>query len=296
MRIPILSARPGWHIDQLRRAFLERGHEIIEVGYSELVAHHGGGESGFNDRLEESPLVLTRIIPDGSLEQIVRRVNRLHELEARGVRVINAGRAIERTIDKGWTTALLAERGLPTPETVVCESAAEAMRAFREMGDVVIKPLFGSMGLGIVRVTDEQTAWRVIRAVERIGGVFYVQRTIRHAGFDVRAFVIGGRVVAAISRHATDWCTSYARGAEPRPYRLTRRQEELALAATVAVEADYAGVDLIADEAGNDFVIEVNGVPGWRGLHLATGIDVAGAIADYALTAVRGKQSDPAIG
>lgn len=286
MRIPILSARPGWHIDQLRGAFAERGHEVVEVAYAELGVHHGGGEEGFGDRLEEMPLVLTRIIPDGSLEQIVRRVNRLHELEARGVRVINSGRAIERTIDKGWTTALLVERGLPTPETVVCESAAGALRAFRRMGDVVIKPLFGSMGLGMVRVTDEQTAWRVVRAVERIGGVFYVQRVIRHAGFDVRAFVVGGRVVVAISRHATDWCTSYARGAEPRPYRLTARQEELALAATLAVQADYAGVDLIADEAGNDFVIEVNGVPGWRGLHSATGVDVAGAIAEYAIEAI----------
>src|SRR6266705_1332991 len=77
------------------------------------------------------------------------RFDALHALEERGIPVINSPRAIERTVDKLWTTALLAHAGLPVPETVVCEHPDEAMAAFRALGDVIVKPLFGSMGLGM---------------------------------------------------------------------------------------------------------------------------------------------------
>ena len=285
MNIPILSARSGWHIDELQRAFAERGHRAYEVRYENLLTHYGGARSSeICDPLAQAPAILTRIIPDGSLEQIVRRVNVLHECEARGVPVINSPRSIERTVDKAWTTALLCAGGLPVPETIVCEETDTAMRAFRQLGDVILKPLFGSMGLGMVRLSDEQTAWRVFRAVERIRGVFYIQRTIHHAGSDIRAFVVGGRVLAAITRHAEDWCTSFARGARPQRTTLAPEQHELAIAAAKLVRADYAGVDLITDHAGRTYVIEVNGVPGWQGLQRATGVDVAGAIAEHLLT------------
>src|SRR5204862_4514403 len=98
--------------------------------------------------------VLPRMIPTGSLEQIIYRVDALHWIERRGVTVMNSPIAIERTVDKFYTTALLHEAGLPSPDTVVCERAAEAISAMLRFGDVVIKPLFGSMGHGIVRVSD----------------------------------------------------------------------------------------------------------------------------------------------
>ena len=83
---------------------------------------------------------------------------------------MNSPRAIERTVDKLWTSALLERCGLATPRTVVCESAEEAMAAYRALGDVIVKPLFGSMGLGMVRVTDEEMAYRVFRTIEQIRG------------------------------------------------------------------------------------------------------------------------------
>ena len=102
---------------------------------------------------------------------------------------MNSPRAIERSVDKFYTSALLERAGLATPETVVCERSEDAIAAFREMRDVIVKPLFGSMGLGMVRVTDEEMAWRVFRALDAIRGVYYLQRTIDHGGRDVRAFV-----------------------------------------------------------------------------------------------------------
>src|SRR6185312_7169898 len=144
--------------------------------------------------------------------QIVYRVDALHWLEDLGVAVMNPPRAIERTVDKFYTSALLSRAGLATPDTVVCERADDAMAAFRNMRDVIVKPLVGSMGLGMVRVSDEEIAWRVFRALEAIHGVYYLQRTIEHDGRDVRVFVVGDRVLGAIERSAAGWRTNLARG------------------------------------------------------------------------------------
>lgn len=232
--------------------------------------------------LDLADRVLTRIIPSGSLEQVIFRVDALHRLEDRGVRVVNSARTIERTVDKYWTSSLLGQCGVPTPETVVCESFDEAMAAFRRMGDVVVKPLFGSMGLGMVRVSDEEVAWRVFRAIEEIRGVFYLQRTVDHEGRDIRLFVLGGRVLGAIERRSRGWRTNLARGGTARTVApVPAEWSALALRAAAAVGAEYAGVDLLPARDGALYVLEVNGIPGWEGFQRATGIDVAGELVDH---------------
>ena len=114
---------------------------------------------------------------------------------------MNSPRAIERTVDKFWTSAAArAVRPAHAATPSSARRAEEAIAAFRELGDVIVKPLFGSMGLGMVRVSDEEMAFRVFRTIEQIRGVYYLQRTIEHEGRDIRAFVVGGRVLAAIER------------------------------------------------------------------------------------------------
>jgi RimK family alpha-L-glutamate ligase len=283
VRIAVLAARTGWHTEQLERAASVRGHSATVLPYEGLVAEIGPS-SGLQSRsihLDDMDLVLARIIPSGSLEQIVFRVDALHRLEDRGTKVVNSPRTIERTVDKFWTSALLEQCGIPTPATVVCESPEAAMAAFRSMGDIIVKPLFGSMGLGMVRVSEEETAYRVFRVLEQIRGVYYLQQAIEHDGVDLRVFVIGGRVIAAIERRSPGWRTNLARGGTARSITLTSEQSTLAVRAAAAVGADYAGVDLLPARDGPTYVLEVNGIPGWRGLHQATGIDVAGELLDY---------------
>ncbi|MFL5493685.1 MAG: RimK family alpha-L-glutamate ligase [Gemmatimonadales bacterium] len=276
----MLAAREGWHTRELTRALEARGHTGAVVPYEGLVATVGsraGLRSG-SVELDRADAVLARIIPSGSLEQIIYRVDALHRLEERGVRVMNSPRAIERTVDKFWTSALLEQCGLPTPETVVCDSVEEAFVALRALGDVIVKPLFGSMGLGMVRVSDEEMGYRVFRTIEQIRGVFYLQRTIDHEGRDIRAFVLGGRVLGAIERRSEGWRTNLARGGTARAIELPREWASLAVRAAAAVGAEYAGVDLLPARDGTVYVLEVNGIPGWQGLQEATGLDVAGAI------------------
>ena len=243
------------------------------------------GPCGVTPSLQRGDIVLARIIPNGSLEQIIYRVDALHWLEDTGIRVINSPRAIERTVDKFYTSALLHQAGLSTPETIVCERLDDAMAAFRHLRDVIVKPLFGSMGLGLVRVNDEDVAWRVLRAIEQIRGIFYVQRYIEHDGKDIRAFVIGDRVFGAIERSSPTWRTNVSRGGAARAITLSAAQTDMALTAARAVGAEYAGVDMLPGKDGKLYALEVNGIPGWRGLHDATGLDVAAGIVDYALGA-----------
>lgn len=283
MRLAVLAARSGWHTGQLQRAAAGRGHVAQVLPYEGLVAVVGRG-SGLRSgqvQLDEMDLVLARIIPSGSLEQIIFRVDALHRLEDRGIRVVNSPRAIERTVDKFWTSALLEQCGVSTPETIVCESPEEAMLAFRRLGDVIVKPLFGSMGLGMVRVSDDEMAYRVFRTIEQIRGVYYLQQAIDHSGSDIRAFVIGGRVIAAIQRRSPGWRTNLSRGGTAGPVTLTQELVSLALRAAAAVGADYAGVDLLTDRDGHTYVLEVNGIPGWKGLQNVTGVDVAGELIEY---------------
>jgi RimK family alpha-L-glutamate ligase len=287
--VAILSARQGWHTDQLTQALRARGASAAVLSYDSQIARLGMATPATENR----PLgldvdaVLARIIPSGSLEQIIYRVDALHWLEDSGVRVMNSPRSIERSVDKFYASALLEQAGLTVPETVVCERSEDAMAAFRTMRDVVVKPLFGSMGLGMVRVSDEEIAWRVFRALDAVRGVYYLQRTIDHGGRDVRVFVIGGRVLGAIEREAPpqgpEWRTNYSRGGRVTALDLPSRMEEAALCATYAVGADYAGVDLLPARDGTLYALEVNGIPGWGGLQSATGLDVAGAIVDHLL-------------
>ncbi len=281
--IIILTSSAGFHTDELARAVRARGLEPLLLPWEGNVGQMGqdGGVVNSGHDLGQARAVLPRIIPGGSLEQIIYRVDTLHRLEDDGVRVMNSARAIERTVDKAWTSALLQQAGLPTPETVACERSEDAMIAYRAMGDVVVKPLFGSMGLGMTRVTDEDMAWRVCHTVETLRGVFYLQRFIPHAGRDIRAFVVGDQVIGAIERTAPGWRTNVSRGGRATAIALTPDQQELAVRAARAVGAEYAGVDLLPGEDGTIFVLEVNGIPGWEGLQGATGIDIAGAIVDH---------------
>ena len=129
--------------------------------------------------LDALDAVLVRTMPPGSLEQVIARMDLLAGLQASGIRVVNPPRALECAVDKYLTTQRLAEHGIPVPDTIVCEGAEAALQAFEQLGrDVVVKPLFGAEGRGIVRVTDLEIAQRVFRALERISAVLYVQRFV----------------------------------------------------------------------------------------------------------------------
>jgi RimK family alpha-L-glutamate ligase len=281
LRVAVLGSTGGWHAERLERALTARGHSCAFVPVTRMVGRIdgavavGSGETA----LDACDVVVVRGIPRGSLEQVVFRVDALHVLAAAGVRAVNPAPAIERTVDKFLASALLAAAGVPTPRTVACERADDALAAFADLGsDVIVKPLFGSMGFGMTRVDDPDVAQRVFRALEIERAVYYLQEAIPHDGVDVRALVVGDRVVGAIERVGEGWRANLARGARARAITLSAERTELCLRAARVVGAHYAGVDLLRGADGREHVLEVNGIPGWKGVEDATGVDVAGAL------------------
>jgi RimK family alpha-L-glutamate ligase len=232
--------------------------------------------------LDGCDAVIVRGIPRGSLEQVIFRVDALHALVERGVTCVNGPRAIERTVDKFLASAQLARAGLPVPRTIACERPEDALEAFDELGgDVIVKPLFGSMGAGMTRVDDADVAYRVFHALALERAVYYLQEVLPHGGRDLRAFVVGDRVLAAIERVGSGWRANLARGASARATELSAEQERLCVEAAEVLGADYAGVDLLRAADGREYLLELNGIPGWRGLHEATGADVAAALVEH---------------
>lgn len=257
-----------------------QGLTPIYFPITRLAAWIGGrAHLEVNDQcLEDCQALFVRTIPIGSLEQIIFRMDALHRIERLGIRVVNPASAIEQTVDKYYTSFLLADAGILTPRTFITEDFEQAMSAFLEMGDVVVKPLFGSEGKGMTRISDEDSAYRLFRSLELCRYIYYLQEYIPHGQEDIRAFVIGDRVVAAMRRRGTGWKTNFSRGAQVEPIQLNEEQEELSLRAARLVGTEYAGVDLMPAEDGRTYVLEVNSIPGWRGLRKTTSQNIADLI------------------
>ncbi|MEU6023284.1 RimK family alpha-L-glutamate ligase [Micromonospora sp. NPDC047134] len=211
-------------------------------------------------------------------------------LEAAGARVVNTAAATHLSGDKWLTSAALLRHGLPTPRTALAMTPEAGLKALAEVGyPAVIKPLVGSWGRLVTRVTDEAMAGAVLEHVAALPSpqshIVYVQELVPKADRDIRVAVVGGRALGATWRRGEDWRTNVARGAVSEPCHLGPELARLAVAAAAAVGADIAGVDLIEDGDGRLTVLEVNDRVEFRGFESAHGdIDVAGAIADLLIT------------
>jgi ribosomal protein S6--L-glutamate ligase len=291
----------GWHVADLERAAKKTGVALKLALFPRVSASVGllrdglargtlmqgseGGRSSVTaDGIDLLAVqgVLVRMMPPGSLEQVVFRMDALHALVAAGIPVLNPPRAVEAAVDKYLTLSLLAQFGIPVPPTWAGESASEALEVFKALGgDVVVKPLFGSEGRGLVRISDHELAWRTFHALERLNAVLYLQRVVRHPGHDLRVFVLRGSVLGAMRRYSRpgEWRTNVSLGGKAEACRLEPEAERLALAAARSIGAEMAGVDLITDlDEDRLVVLEVNAVPGWRAFAGVTGIDVAAEI------------------
>jgi len=283
MHLGVLCSPDSWDFTDLQRAAAGR-HLLLRLSFGELASSCLEGRlevTAAGQRLSELDAVLVRTMPPGSLEQVVFRMDALARLRASGVAVVNPPRAIEAAVDKYLATALLAGAGLPTPRTVVCQTAEEALTAFERLGqDVVVKPLFGGEGRGIFRIADPDLAHRAFHTLQQLRAVTYVQEFIPHAGYDVRLFVLGEQVYGMRRVNAQDWRTNVSRGARTEAVAVDAGWTGLALTAARAVGAWMAGVDVLPGRDGQQYVIEVNAVPGWKALSRTLGLDIAAMVLD----------------
>jgi RimK family alpha-L-glutamate ligase len=280
-KIAIITDDPGWHGKQLTLAFAARGFQAVYCSLTECRLQTATPGlpvllPGFAEALPDA--VFVRGVPGGSLEEVVFYLDVLHALKYLGVPVYNDARAIELSVDKGMTSFLLQQAGLPTPTTWVLrerEVAEQIARKELEAGHYLIsKPLFGSQGEGIRRI-EKSTDLMWLTSSR---GIYYLQRFVHCQGegfSDIRVFVINGQAVAAMRRRGISWLNNVARGASCEAIVLDDDLARLAIQATAILHMDYAGVDIIVDATGAYVVIEVNSVPAWKGLQGVCSADVA---------------------
>ena len=292
MKIGILgNDGKEWHIQRLLGELRRRGAEAYVFPVTRLVSRIGAepkvSVKGY--MIEDYDAVIVRRMPGGTAERVFYRMDAVHMLEEYGVYVINPALSIEKSVNKYYTSALLEKAGIMSPRTVVTESFTESMRAFEELGgDVVVKPLFGSLGAGITRLTDGDIAYRVFRALESTQSVFYIQEYIPHGNKDIRAFVIGDEVVASMKRVGAGWKTNISSGAAPEPYEASDEEVETSLKAAETLGLEYTGVDLMrSEDDGTLYTLEVNSTPGWEGLQKVTTVDIAERLVEYVLEQLR---------
>ena len=262
----------------------------MAMSFSDLVATIGmGPKVSFKqlDLVKDLGALLVRPIGRGSLDEVIFQMDMLHKLWRSGLVVVNQPSAIEKAVDKYYALALLEENKIPTPRTVVTESVSEALKAFKTFGgEAIVKPIFGSRGIGAARISDVDVAERVFRTLRFYRHVIYVQEFVSHGKSDIRTFVIGGRVAAAMHRVSNSWKTNVSQGAASVRANLAAETEKLALDAAKVIGCEIAGVDMMKSERGL-LVNEVNSQPGWRGLQSTTEISIADQIADYVLSKAR---------
>jgi RimK family alpha-L-glutamate ligase len=280
----------GWCSTQLRKAIEKQNINPICFDYREVIGRiNYAPEASVKkvDILKDLDAMITRPIARGSVEQLLFRMDLLHKLERLGLLIINPPLSIERAVNKYCSLNLLQENELPVPRTAVTENSDEALKCFHELGgDIVVKPLFGSRGLGATRITDPDVATRVFLTISFYHGVLYLQEFIPHGGSDIRAFVVGDRVVAAMRRTSTNWKTNLSLGAKPVSLNLSEELEALAVKAAKVVGCKVAGVDII-DGPERPVVIELNSQPGWKGLQSVTKTNIADEIISYVLSELR---------
>ncbi len=268
-----------WHARELTAAFARAGVTAVPIRLGhcgfDTGRPHGLVIPGFGT--DVPGLVFVRQIGFGTFESVTLRLGVLHSLGALGVPVVNTARAVELCVDKAATSFALGIAGVPTPPTWTVQSEAAARQIVRReggRGPLVLKPLFGAQGFGLklVRREDDLPAW------EEVEGVYYLQRfvAVERDGFrDIRLFVSHGEVIASMTRHASHWITNVKLGARPEPFEPDAEAIDLALRSAAAVGADFAGVDMIRDAADRLQVLEVNSMPGWRGLQKVAPFSIA---------------------
>jgi ribosomal protein S6--L-glutamate ligase len=290
MKIAILSRNTRlYSTSRLVAAARERGHRVrvldplrcyMRIAHDGFALHYGGKE------LKDFDCVIPRI--GASISFYGTAV--LRQFEMMGVYTPNSSDAVQRARDKLRSLQMLAKRGLDLPATVFGDNPDDTADLLDMLGPTphVIKLNEGAQGQGVVLAEKRAAAQSVIEAFRGLYANFLVQEFIREAnGCDIRCFVVGDEVVAAMQREASpgDFRSNLHRGGTGSKVTLSKRERETALRAARAMELGIAGVDLLRSERG-PLVLEVNASPGLEGIEAVSGVDVAGAVIRHVETAL----------
>lgn len=296
MRVAVLTPRSQAPVSRgIIDALKARGITVMKLNPARIVLDLDNAEPDMVRKYfsaGEPRGAIVRGIGTNKTKKIYHRLGILELFEDCGVYLLNSRACLELATNKALTSYKLIKAGIPTPRTIMCEHFKPAMEAFTKLGgDVVLKPLFGSKGIGVMRINDEGYASNVFYNLDRLDEVFYIQEFMEHGNYDIRAMVLGGEVICSMKRVTTDdahspWKTNVFMGAVGETCELGDELKELAINSAEAVHGDFIGVD-IAETPDGPTIIEVNSVPGFAELQKTTTLDIAGLLVDYFLAKLK---------
>lgn len=267
----------------------ERGIEVTPLFDKDLVLNFTA-RSGAASKVDVD-VVLDRCVAHARAGYAIRTFERW------GIPTLNTAESVQICDDKALNSIALEEAGVPTPKTILAFSLESALEALEIVGyPAVMKPVSGSWGRLLAKVNGPEQAKAVIGQKLELGsvhhGVFYIQEFVPKPDRDIRAYVVGDKVLAASYRSSEHWVTNAARGATSMPCPITPEIEDLALRACAAVKARLAGVDLIETPNGLQ-IVEVNSGGEFRGLMSTTHVDIAAEIVSEALATAKRADEKP---
>lgn len=287
MKIAILSNGPGnYSTKRLKEVARSRGHEVHVIRYKECYSSIAQSSPKVNYRGE------TLDFYDAVIPRIASYMTRygtaiLRQLEMQGMYTVSSSLAIARSRDKLRSLQLLAKAGVGIPKTIFSRNSADIDDLLEKIGGtpVIIKLARGTHGNGVVLAETKKAAKSVLQAFymhNEDGTNILLQEFIEEsAGTDIRAFVVGGRVVASMRRQSLgdDFRSNLHKGGEGTKVKLTDEERKVCIRAAKAMGLNVAGVDFMRSERG-PLILEVNASPGF-GIEKVTGRDVATPIIEY---------------
>jgi ribosomal protein S6--L-glutamate ligase len=299
MRIAILSKGPGnYSTKRLKEELISRGHEVRVINYAKCYMTIQSNQpvvSYEGEEVKDIDVIIPRIA--AGYTKYGTAVCRQFEMQ--GVFTTASSIAINRSRDKLRSMQILARAGVGIPKTVFSRETAEVEEVIEQAGGtpLIIKVARGTHGNGVVLAETKKAAQAVMQAFYVEGVTFLVQEYIAESvGTDIRAIVVGGKVIASMKRQSLDddFRSNLHQGGEGKPIKLTDEERKTAQKAAKAMNLPICGVDMLRSDRG-PLVLEVNSSPGF-GIEKITGHDVAAKIIDYIEQNAKGKRRRDRVG
>lgn len=285
MKLAILSRAPrAYSTTRLRAAAEQRGHDVRVLNTLRFAIDLSGPDPDLQYRgrpLSDYDAIVPRI--GNSITYFGTAVVR--QFEQMDVYTPNTANGIANARDKLRATQILSRHSIAMPATAFVRNRADVRQAIEAVGGapVVIKLLEGTQGIGVILAPEVKTAEAIIETLHSTNQNVLIQRFVSESrGRDIRALVVGDRVVAAMRRTASgdEFRSNVHRGGSVEPVELSPEYEQSAVRSAQIMGLKVAGVDML-EGADGPLVMEVNSSPGLEGIEAATRLDVAGAIIDH---------------
>ena len=294
-KLIILTDKNGWHCKQLKTSAEKKGFNVSIEDLKNLSLHIENKDihvlDSKNQRIAFSNIFI-RYIPGGSLEEIVHYLNILRSLEMNGCNVINTAPQIEKTVDKSFTSLILRDNNINTPDTWVYrgdDQLYEKVNKLLEKDILIYKPLFGSQGENIVKIKNIND----FKKIKNSTNIYYLQKFIEtKPSHDYRVLVISNtrnRKIYSMARYGKTFINNVSAGGECTPIGLGKEIIEKSIEVSKLFQMPFCGIDLIK-EREKIYVIEINSVPAWRGLQSITEDNISESITDLLFESIDKKK------